>query len=150
MKKLLQDAKKYCEAHGLRLTEPRLNVFEIILNAGKPVGAYDVIDAMPKGTKPPTVYRALEFWEQEGFLHKISSLNLYAACQAGHRHHSAQFLICDNCGDITEAHLCDMPSEIEKVAKTNKFKTRQWVLELRGLCGKCPAAEHGPHQACAH
>ena len=148
-KKILNDATKYCEANGLRLTEPRLKVFETIVNAGKPLGAYDVIDAMPKGTKPPTVYRALEFWEQEGFLHKITSLNLYAACQAGHRHHSAQFLICDNCCSITEAHLCDMPKEIGTLAKNQKFQPRQWVLEVHGICANCPtpdAAQHSlPH-----
>lgn len=149
MKKLLSEAIKHCEKNSLRLTEPRTKVLETILASGKPMGAYDVIDAMPKGTKPPTVYRALEFWEQEGFLHKISSLNLYAACQAGHRHHSAQFLICDNCGDISEAHLCDMPKEFDTVAKAKKFKVKQWVLELHGLCGKCPDAVSAAH-ACVH
>ena len=149
MKKILSDAIKHCETNALRLTEPRLKVLETIVASGKPLGAYDVIDAMPKGTKPPTVYRALEFWEQEGFLHKISSLNLYAACQAGHRHHSAQFLICDNCGDISEAHLCDMPEEFSAIAKSKKFKLKQWVLELHGLCAKCPDTGHSLSH-CAH
>jgi Fur family zinc uptake transcriptional regulator len=106
---------------------------------------------MPDGTKPPTVYRALEFWEQEGFIHRIGSLNVYTLCHAGHRHDGGQFLICDSCGDVTEAHICDMPPGFKAEAKAQGFHLDGWFLELHGLCKKCqPGAEHSCPHGCAH
>jgi len=148
---LIEEAKAHCEATGSRLTPPRERVLTIIAKAAKPLGAYDIIEQMPTGTKPPTVYRALEFWEQEGFLHRISSLNVYSACKAGHRHSGGQFLICNNCGSVTETHICDTPKDFSTEAKKNNFQLDGWFLELRGLCSKCTEGKtHAHSHNCDH
>jgi DNA-binding PadR family transcriptional regulator len=58
-----------CEAAGQRLTPPRRRVLEMLLKAGQPVKAYDLIAAFGDGgppAKPPTVYRALDFLSKLG------------------------------------------------------------------------------------
>ena len=145
---ILRDAEKHCEETGGRLTAPRRSVLEIVAASKTPIGAYDILKNMKGDVKPPTVYRALEFWEGEGFIHRIGSLNLYTACQAGHRHSGAQFLICDDCGSVTETHSCDVPDICTDTARKNKFTLRGWFLELHGQCHDC---SHGPsahHQGC--
>lgn len=142
---LLDEAESHCQNTGARLTEPRRNVLSIIVKSAKPLGAYDIIEKMPAGTQPPTVYRALEFWEKQSFLHRISSLNLYSACKAGHRHDGAQFLICNNCHTITETHICTMPPEFATEAKKREFRLEGWFLELRGLCKACEGGERHEH-----
>ena len=74
----LAAAEVRCGAADQRLTAPRRRVLELLLQAGQPVKAYDLIasfaiDGPP--AKPPTVYRALDFLEKQGFAHRIESLN---------------------------------------------------------------------------
>ncbi len=136
-KQLLKRAEEHCILTGCRFTEPRQAVLGIVLRVSKPLSAYDILDEMPRGTKPQTVYRALEFWQKEGFVHHIGSLNAYIACRAEHRHSGAQFLICDGCGSITESHMCHIPQSVSDEARKKDFSVRHWVLELHGNCQKC-------------
>ena len=85
----LKQVESYCEEHKHRLTQPRVEVLKIISSSKKPLGAYEILDRLDgvmKNPKPPTVYRAIEFWQQIGFIHRIESLNAYDACEAGHQH----------------------------------------------------------------
>lgn len=134
---LLTEAEAHCREHGHRFTDPRRTVLEIILRAGQPVGAYDIIAAMPDDAKPPTVYRALEFWEREGFIHRISSLNVYAACHAGHRHAGSQYLVCDDCGRVEEIHMCRLPGPLQAKIDEAGFVPARWNMELHGMCRNC-------------
>lgn len=134
---VLKNAEEHCAAHGHRFTEPRRNVLKIIAGAKKPLGAYEIIAAMPGDTKPPTVYRALEFWQAEGFIHRIDSLNAYASCHAGHRHAGAQFMVCDSCGKAQEIHLCSLPKPLQEGMAKSGFKLSRWNAELHGLCKGC-------------
>lgn len=133
----LRQAEEHCSETGSRFTAPRQAVLDVILRAGTPLSAYDILGEMPGGAKPQTVYRALEFWQREGFIHRIGSLNAYVACRAGHRHAGAQFMICDICGAITESHICHMPESFSDEADKKGFAVRHWVLELHGNCCKC-------------
>ena len=101
----LGQAEARCAQTQERLTTPRRRVLELLLQAGQPVKAYDLIstyavDGPP--AKPPTVYRALDFLEKQGFAHRIESLNAYVACRKEADGHAAAFLICDCCGVTRE------------------------------------------------
>ena len=102
----LRSAEARCAAHGQKLTPARRRVLELLLSAGQPVKAYDLISAFGEDAggpaKPPTVYRALEFLERVGLAHRIESLNAYMACGLGEPAHAAGFLICDCCGAARE------------------------------------------------
>jgi Fur family zinc uptake transcriptional regulator len=141
---LLKRAEEHCAETGSRFTAPRAAVLGVVLRVAAPLSAYDILDEMPAGTKPQTVYRALEFWQKEGFIHHIGSLNAYVACRAGHRHTGAQFLICDHCGSIAESHMCHMPRAFSNEAREKDFSVRHWVLELHGHCRKCGSEKSSP------
>lgn len=137
---LLQKAEQFCQDNGHRFTDPRRLVLKIIAESPKPLGAYDVLEALRAymdNPKPPTAYRAIEFWQQHGFLHKIESLSAYIACHAGHRHDGSQYLICDGCGDVQEIHLCSVPAALKDQAEKHNFRTAHWNTELHGMCGQC-------------
>ena len=63
---------------GERMTAPRRRVLTLLLEAGEPVKAYDLIarfgGAEGQAAKPPTVYRALDFLERLGLAHRIASI----------------------------------------------------------------------------
>src|SRR5690606_29433035 len=72
-----------CRARGLRLTPLRLEVLELVAASEKPVKAYDLLDRLKTdraGAAPPTVYRALDFLLDNGFIHKLESINAYVGC----------------------------------------------------------------------
>lgn len=139
-KSLLKAYDTYCAENALRASEPRRFVLEIIAAAKKPITAYEILDALAakiKSPKPPTVYRALEALSEHGFVHRIESLNAYLACHENHRHQGSQYMICDNCGSVSEIHLCSIPEALLKQAAEKSFKTAYWNVELHGLCSAC-------------
>ena len=139
-KEILKKAIEYCEKKNYRLTNPRLKVLEIITCSKRPLKAYEILKLLGdeiSNPKPPTVYRAIEFWKKHNFIHRIESLNAYAACSHDHTHTGAQFLICDDCGKVIESNLYDMPKILKKSTQKNTFKPLRWNLEINGICNQC-------------
>ncbi|HWU50290.1 MAG TPA: Fur family transcriptional regulator [Asticcacaulis sp.] len=137
----LDEAQALCVEAGERMTTSRLRTYELILEAGGPIKAYDVIDRFhPDGAaKPPTVYRALSFLEQMGLIHRIESLNAFVACDTRDHAHTAAFLLCDCCGSSEEIAIPSVP-EIEATAARTGFQVQHVTLEAHGLCQACQAA----------
>src|SRR4249919_4051210 len=94
-----------CAQRGLRLTPLRAQVLGLVADAGKPVKAYDLLDLMKSeggSTAPPTVYRALDFLLDQGFIHRLASVNAFVDCHHPQVRHSVPFLICDTCQNTIE------------------------------------------------
>lgn len=135
---MLEQAKARRDGRGGRWTRPRERVYELLLRAGAPVKAYQLMELYQQGraAKPPTVYRALEFLEHNGLVHRIASLNAYVACASREAAHAAAFLICDCCGSAQEFQPGKVPSAVAAAAGCG-FKARLIALEVRGLCRGC-------------
>lgn len=123
---------------GQRWTEPRRRVYELLVRAGVPVKAYDMMAGYADGraAKPPTVYRALEFLEQHGLAHRIPSLNAFVACEGDEADHTAAFLICDCCGSAEEFEPGRIANALSAAAARG-FEVRAMALEVRGRCRRC-------------
>ncbi len=140
VQKLIKHVEGVCAQNGLRFTDPRRHVLEIIAASDKPMGAYDILAALGSymdNPKPPTAYRAIEFLAGQGFIHKIESLNAFVICATDHRHNGSQFLVCDDCGKVIEAHLCHLPDDLDRAAKGVGFALSRWDAELHGTCKDC-------------
>jgi Fur family zinc uptake transcriptional regulator len=137
---LIEKANQHCKKYGLRYTEPRQKVLEILVKTGRPLGAYEILQALGEiidNPKPPTVYRAIQFWQKEGFIHCIDSLKAYVACLHGHHIGQAQFLICDTC-DYAQELECKVDfSPISVAAKSLEFSISNYTLEIKGRCVQC-------------
>ena len=97
-KAFVREVSLACEKRSLRLTEIRLQVLELVAAAEKPVKAYDLLDRLKddrSNAAPPTVYRALDFLLEHGFIHKLESINAYVSCHHPSVAHHVPFLICD-------------------------------------------------------
>lgn len=140
MHQFCKDVEKFCQANKLRFTEPRRLVLEVIAASDAPIGAYEILERIgqiSERPKPATVYRAIEFFQTHGFIHKIESLNTFAICRAGHAHTGSQFMICDQCGFVSEIHLCHLPDSLEKKTKNSGFTIAYWNTEVHGRCRDC-------------
>lgn len=129
-----------CESRGLRLTPLRLRVLGLIAAADKPIKAYDLLDQLRAdhgNAAPPTVYRALDFLLENGFIHKLESINAFVGCHHPEEAHQVPFLICDECSSAAE--LCDerVALLLGEQARERGFTPRAQTLEVHGVCRKC-------------
>lgn len=137
---ILQALEAFCESKDLRLTAPRRHVYVLIKQSKAPLTAYEVLDGIKQkmdNPKPPTAYRALEFLAKNGLIHRIESLNAYIACAENHNHRGSQFMICDSCGRVEEAHLCHLPEKLKNESQEKGFTLSYWNAELHGICAVC-------------
>ncbi len=132
--------KQACRERGLRLTPLRREVLGLVASARKPVKAYDLLDRLRDthgNAAPPTVYRALDFLLEQGFIHKLESINAFVYCPHPAETHQVPFLICDVCETAVE--VCDeqVAELIEAQARQLGFKPRAQTLEVHGVCRRC-------------
>ncbi|MCB5944816.1 Fur family transcriptional regulator [Acidocella sp. KAb 2-4] len=137
----LQAAQALCAKHGTQLTALRREVLELILRAEAPVTAYQLLDqlkAVRRSAVPPTVYRALDFLLANRLIHRIERLNAFIPCaEAEHDHADAQFLICRQCGAVTEIEDPGISAALARAASAHGFRPAHAIVELDGLCAAC-------------
>ena len=137
---LLDKAHAYCLQKGFRFTTPREYVLKALLDESRPMGAYDILQKMSNDLgklNPPTVYRAIQFWHREGFIHCIESLKSYVVCSHGKHIGQTQFLICSVCGFIKELDGFIDFRLIEKTAAKIAFTINSYTIEIKGVCVNC-------------
>lgn len=140
---IVQDAERLCRERGARLTDQRRRVLELIAASDKPVGAYELLDQlrteMPR-VAPPTVYRALEFLLDQGFIHRLSTLSAFITCEHPDHPHTGEFLICRQCGEVTELEDEAVAASLGQAAAASGFQPEQRVVEVSGTCARCGKA----------
>ena len=137
---LVNRARTICEQNGARFTAIREKVFRLLAGLDGGIGAYELLEQLKQtepGAKPATVYRALEFLTEQGFIHKIESSNAFLLCHHFEHHHPAQLLICDQCGTVTELHSHILQDEFNRQAVLQGFAILRQTIEAHGLCKKC-------------
>lgn len=144
----LSAAKTLCHKENVRLTPLREHVLTIVLGSHKPVGAYtvleklgDLADYANRKPAPPTVYRALDFLQLHGLVHKIATLNAYFPCYSPEQTHQSYFLICRICETTVEQDANFLLNSLSKHHQKLGFKVEQTNVEINGLCQNCQHTE---------
>ena len=125
---------------GLRLTPVRRRVLQILLEAHRALGAYDVLQRLAAegfGNQPPVAYRALDFLVEHGFAHRIRRLNAFMACMHPGEDHSPAFLICRLCDAVAEAPAFPVRAALDRAAAGLGFVIERSNVEALGLCPAC-------------
>ncbi|RPE77278.1 transcriptional repressor [Vulcaniibacterium tengchongense] len=139
----VHEVERACAQRGLRLTPIRAHALRLIADAGRPVKAYELLDLMKEthdAAAPPTVYRALDFLLEHGFIHKLASINAFVGCHhPGAEQHAVPFLICDRCQSATELEDERIVELLDAQARALGFTPQAQTLEVHGVCGACAA-----------
>lgn len=138
----LAHAESHCAREGLQLTPVRLRVLEILLEGHRALGAYEILDRLRDeglGGQPPVVYRALDFLLRAGLVHRIETLNAFAACAHAGKGHVPVFLICRRCRHVIETPA-PAGGQLERAAEGAGFAIETTVREAEGLCADCRIA----------
>jgi Fur family zinc uptake transcriptional regulator len=135
-----------CLRQGFHLTPSRRQVLDIFSDSVSPLGAYAILEEMSqrggKQVAPPTVYRALDFFLEHGFVHRIEVLNAYAPCEhLGHAHNGMQ-LICEACGRSEEIEDEALVRALAAASSRVGFVQRHVTIEAKGFCRRCAGARH--------
>jgi Fur family zinc uptake transcriptional regulator len=139
----LETADQLCRHRGLRFTPIRRRVLELVWDSHKPIGAYDILEALGResaSAAPPTVYRALDFLIEAGLVHRLDSLNAFVGCPDPVSRHAGQFLICTRCRTVTELSDPEIEQLIAAKAAAGGFAAVRQMLEIEGLCNHCRTA----------
>ncbi len=149
----LEAAKTQCRLRGVRFTPLRQQIYALILQANKPIGAYDLITELQqvrttasaddekapvrKNVAPPTVYRSLEFLLSEGLIHQLTSINAYVPCCHPRAEHTAAFLICEACQRVQECSSLPVQEIMSFAEQDAGFMVSRSVIEISGRCQSC-------------
>lgn len=134
-------AERICKSRAQNFTPIRRQVLQALLSGHRPLGAYEVIEALGREMARPapiTVYRALDFLMQNGLVHRIESRNAFLAC--AHDHDAAAsvaFLICEQCGSVGEIPATRLAQGLDAAARNTGFVPKMSVVEITGTCAHC-------------
>lgn len=136
-------AEQVCGQKQVSLTPLRRRILEIVWRTHDPIGAYEILAELGKDREkvgPPTVYRALEFLQQAGLVHRLDSLNAYLGCERPDTAHAGEFLVCSRCRRATELKDSVLSRALEERARALGYQLDHYAVEIKALCNECGAA----------
>lgn len=136
----LDAAARLCAERGQRLTPHRRRALQILLEAERPLGAYDVLQRLTAygfAAQPPVAYRALDFLIEQGLVHKLRETKTFLACRHPQEQHGAAFLICRECGQVDEICLEPRKGALGRAARAFGFHIERTIMEAEGVCARC-------------
>ncbi len=142
---IIEHAEQHCKEHGARLTNKRKHVLSGLLASEIALSAYELTEycktEFDEAIPAMSVYRILEFLEEEHLVHKLKLANKYVACAhitCDHDHGVQQFLICNECQRVKEISIDK--STIKKLQRNVEdagFHLLSPQLEMNCLCERC-------------
>ncbi|MDR1425023.1 MAG: transcriptional repressor [Azoarcus sp.] len=138
----LREAEEICARRGARLTRLRRAVLGLLLSAGSPVKAYDLIEWMrDQGVRlaPTTIYRTLDFLLRHGLAHRINALNAYVPCTGNHDEHSLLMFVCSECQQAEELEDPILYQAMRARLDELGMSLQDNGIEIQGACRKCKA-----------
>lgn len=133
---LIQAASEEAQLSGKSLTAIRKHVLTVLLDAQRPMTAYEVLASLEGvgSVSPPTAYRALDFLVSLGFVSRVESLNAYLALDLGPSDVPLAFFVCEKCGQAEEISANEAVVSLISTADQNGFGVSHASLEVRGDC----------------
>lgn len=142
---VLAHAEQSCKANGARFTGKRRKVLSSLLQSERALSAYELVEHCQRdfGEALPamSVYRILDFLEQEELVHKLRLANKYVACShiaCNHAHAVPQFLICTSCQKVQEISIAkQVVQELQQNVENVGYRLLSPQLEMSCLCDNC-------------
>jgi Fur family transcriptional regulator, zinc uptake regulator len=133
-------ARSYAMSKAIPFTTMRQRVLAVLAASEKPLTAYEIADELshPKKVQAVQVYRALEFLQEAGCIHRLASRSVYFACD--HLHGEGEttvFMVCRECGAVQETASDLVARGLRGAAKTAGFMPQRPTVELEGECAEC-------------
>ncbi|MFI3123496.1 MAG: transcriptional repressor [Methylococcales bacterium] len=143
----LTTASQLCAERGVQLTAIRQQVLELIWADHHAVKAYDLLERikpLQSAAKPATIYRALDFLREQGFIHRVESLNAFVGCNDLKSAHEQLLLICKRCENVEERHADSVMQALAQELALAGFTAHHQAIEIHGICATCTQSNNTP------
>lgn len=122
--------------HQLRMTTPRLAVFEVMRGSEMPLSIADITKKCPSVDRV-SIYRTIELFVSLSIAEPISvgwkqRYELTSPFQSHHHH-----LYCMTCGKLIDIHSKKLEQLVAAIARDYNFTPAEHKFEVSGLCEKC-------------
>lgn len=139
--KLIDDFKELLKKKGMKFTEQRAIILQILFSIDEHLNAEEIHDVVKKDYPESnigiaTIYRTLSFLEEANLITSISfgtDGKKYEANKDEHHDH----LICTKCGKIIEFVDEEIEKKQEQIAKKNGFTITSHSMQIFGTCSDC-------------
>lgn len=89
---------------------------------------------------PVQIYRALEFLQSAGVVHRLATRGAFVTCDHEHTPwETVVFLVCGDCGSVAEVPSTVVGRGLEGAAAESGFEPLSQVVEVEGRCSTCRA-----------
>lgn len=138
--RLLERARAIASSRRARLSGIRERVLKLLVEEGKPRTAYEIVAHLSgeKKVHAVQVYRALEFLQDMGIVHRLTSRASYLARK--HEQEAGEivvFMVCSQCGSVQEAPSGLVSRGLQRAARQNSFHPKHPIVEIEGECAEC-------------
>jgi Fur family peroxide stress response transcriptional regulator len=134
------DFEKLCRSRGIRVTPQRLAVYRTLAEDLAHPTAESVYVRLRKqlpGLSQATIYRTLQFLEDETLIRRVSSPGAIGRFDANIGPH--QHLLCRACGSLKDISIPSLHSAI--IPRVSGFKVEELDIRLVGLCETCSSSQ---------
>jgi len=131
--------KNFFREKKLRMSHPRLLVYQELFNAINPLSPQELYQGLLKKQKRiglTSIYRSLDLFESLGMVFKIikGSNMKYKLCELENHHHH---IVCKTCGHVVELDFCDISKWSKKVMESTGYQVTDHQLSFYGYCKEC-------------
>jgi Fur family transcriptional regulator, peroxide stress response regulator len=135
--------EKLCRSRGIRVTAQRLAVYKALVEDLAHPTAESVYARLSKqlpGLSFATIYRTLQFFENQKLIRKVSSPGAIGRFDANLDPH--QHLACRVCGSLEDISIPELHSAA--IPKVSGFTVEELDIRLVGRCQSCSSSHSKP------
>lgn len=137
----MQHSEDILRNRGLSVTEARVKILDLFLQAPAALAHGDIEKQTGAGTDRVTVYRTLQSFVDKGIIHQVPTTDnsvLYALCRhecGPHDHHGDDHVhfICNEC----ESAVCLDEVTVPRVKLPRGFRPDHTAMIVTGICKDC-------------
>lgn len=123
---------------NIRRTPGRAAIVEFLSKADSPADVAQILDFLRDknlNTNKVTVYRAMDFLFNKGFIDKVEfgEGKFRYEIKKGDHHH----LICTECRSVRDVEDKYMEELVEEIHENTNFKVKNHSMEFFGICKNC-------------
>lgn len=135
--------ERLCRSRGIRVTAQRLAVYKALAEDLAHPTAESVYARLRKqlpGLSQATIYRTLQFFENENLIRKVSSPGAIGRFDANVDPH--QHLVCRVCGSLEDISVPELHSAA--IPNVSGFTIEELDIRLVGRCEPCSSSQSKP------